>query len=903
MFDETHYAEQTGLEPGTDLLAHYLDVGWRWGLSPRPGFDGAFLSPYYAASGWSGPPLLTHMELSILGGNLPYVRDVAEHLAGLIRASGLLDVDAYARRLSPEIDPCVHYVVVGEALGWRPSTAFDPAFYLERYPDIAAAGGNALAHYVVDGRREQRSPRAVAEELAFPPIDARDDRRAVLLLVHEASRTGAPLLGWSLVQHLSTRRDMVSVLLYPGSLEDDFRRASAATVGPMRYEHWHRVEMDRLAERLVQEYRPLYAVANSIETSMLVPALAKRGVPTVALVHEFAAYTRPVSKLADAFDWAAEIVFPARIVAGSAEAFSPHVARRRGVNVFPQGRIELPQSDAVPKRSLVAVTRMADDASFSVLGAGQVQVRKGVDIFISVAAAVKRLAPDLPIHFNWIGDGYNPLKDQLYSAYLAEQIARSGIADRITFLEPVSDLDPVYAASSVLLLSSRLDPQPNVGIDALSRGLPVVCFEGASGTAEVLLSTPETASLVAPHLSAEEAARIIIRLASDPALHAAMRDKVQTLADAVFAMDAYVARVDALGEAAAARLLEQDFRTLRAETRLDPDLILPPDAIVGGADELAWTMVQQWANVGLSLDQAGNAYFRRGFPGFNPQVYAAAHPDSCVTEGQHPLAHWLRAGEPQGPWIRRVLTPQAMAAPTPGLRVALHGHFYYPDLLVDLLDRLETQATRCDLFLTTDTDEKLRALRGYTVDWPGAVDIQIVPNRGRDVGPFLSCLPRLIEAGYEVVGHVHGKQSSSIDAGMGDRWRTFLWENLVGPEPVLDTICAEFANRPGLGLVMAEDPHLVGWDGNYAHAEALHHRMGLAGQLPKYLDFPLGTMFWARATALTKFASVGLTLDDYPEEPLPDDATVVHAIERLIPIVVDAAGFETASIRVASTNW
>ena len=755
----------------------------------------------------------------------------------------------------------------------------------------------------MDGRREQRSPRAVAEELAFPEIVTSTDRRSVLMLVHEASRTGAPLLGWSLVQRLSAERDMVSVLLYPGSLEDDFRQASAATIGPMRYEHWHKVEMDRLADRLVAEYRPLYAIANSIETSMLVPALAKRGVPTVALVHEFAAYTRPVSKLANAFDWSAEIVFPARIVAGSAEAFSPHIGRRRGVSVFPQGRVDLPKSEAERMHEVGAVTPPAADPVFSVLGAGQVQVRKGVDIFISVAAAVRRLAPLLPIRFNWIGDGYNPLKDQLYSAYLAEHIARSGVADMFTFLEPVSDLDPVYAASSVLLLSSRLDPQPNVGIDALSRGLPVVCFEDASGTAEVLLSTPETASLVAPYLAAEEAARIIIRLANDPALYAAMRKNVEALASTVFAMDTYVARVDALGQAAATRLLDQDFRTLRAETRLDPDLIIPPDVTAGGADELAWTMIQQWANVGLSLDQAGNGYFRRGFPGFHPQIYAAAHPDACVLGAHHPLAHWLQAGEPSGPWIRRVLTPGPVASTAHGLRVALHGHFYYPALIVDLLDRLLTQTTRCDLFLTTDTDEKADALREHTAAWPGAVDIQIVPNRGRDVGPFLACLPRLIESGYDVVGHVHGKQSSSIDAGMGDRWRNFLWENLVGPEPVLDTICAEFTARPRLGLVMAEDPHLVGWDGNYAEAEALHRRMGLTGQLPTYFDFPLGTMFWARPAALGALVKLGLGWADYPEEPLPDDATIVHAIERLMPAVVEHMGFETASIRVASTNW
>ena len=51
-------------------------------------------------------------------------------------------------------------------------------------------------------------------------------------------------------------------------------------------------------------------------------------------------------------------------------------------------------------------------------------------------------------------------------------------------------------------LASRLDPLPNVTIDAAMRGLPVICFEGASGMAEILKGNPTASNTVVPHLDA-----------------------------------------------------------------------------------------------------------------------------------------------------------------------------------------------------------------------------------------------------------------------------------------------------------------------------------------------------------------------------------------------------------------
>jgi lipopolysaccharide biosynthesis protein len=139
---------------------------------------------------------------------------------------------------------------------------------------------------------------------------------------------------------------------------------------------------------------------------------------------------------------------------------------------------------------------------------------------------------------------------------------------------------------------------------------------------------------------------------------------------------------------------------------------------------------------------------------------------------------------------------------------------------------------------------------------------------------------------------------------MGDAWREFLWQNLVGGEcAALDLAAAAFAADPRLGLLIAEDPHLVGWRSNYALAETLAARMGVALPLPRFFDFPVGAMLWARPAALRPLLDLGFSWDDFPPEPLPEDGTLIHALERLFPFATSCAGLEMASVRVPDTTW
>lgn len=396
---------------------------------------------------------------------------------------------------------------------------------------------------------------ALALRFATKTRPATPGRDCVVVIVHESSRTGAPILGWNILRRLGERYDVLTLSLGGGDLLHDFKAASVGFAGPIARWRRHPRRIAAQLRRLVAGRRVRYAIVNSAECRPAIAECRSLGIPTVFLVHEFAAYTHDAASLGAAYDLADEVVFSAQMTADSSIAMHPALAHT-GYHVLPQGMSTLPAGETSlrppPDGLLAELRRLRAGGAHIVLGAGSIHLRKGVDLFIATAARLKRTRPDLDVRFLWIGGGYRPTTDLAYSVYLAEQIRRSQVADRLQMVDEVSDLDPFYDLVDVFFLSSRLDPLPNVAIDSLCRGIPVVAFDGASGICEILERDPETADLIAPHLDVDAAAARIAALSDDADRGERMRRSVRALATATFDMAAYVDRLDELGSRHAA---------------------------------------------------------------------------------------------------------------------------------------------------------------------------------------------------------------------------------------------------------------------------------------------------------------------------------------------------------------
>ena len=448
---------------------------------------------------------------------------------------------------------------------------FDPQKYICLHEDLNYrffSDGKAIEHYLCYGRAEGRPYKITnAKDLLFPTLKLDPDRETVVVAVHDAARSGAPILAWNIVVELQKRYNVVALLKRGGAIEQAFHDSAAAVVClpddfPLGADN-----IEAVVDRVVRVYSPKYVIANSVETRHFVRDFEERGVPVVVLVHEFSSYFRPSGTLASLFESASQIVFPAQIVAESAIK-DYKILKTRGFSILAQGATERPlianQSAKIAPTEADGMRPQLKDGkdSLLVVGIGTVEFRKGVDIFLSTAALVRRAMPDRQVKFAWAGKCLP--HDTLYQEFLKEQVQRSGLDDAFVFLGEIDDVEAVYAQADILFLPSRLDPLPNAAIDAAFEDIPVICFDQASGIAEILKEIEDTKDLVVPHLDADAAAQLICNLARDPARLASLSKSIRALAEARFDMPRYIDAIDQLGRKSCNRRMEPFAKLLNS---------------------------------------------------------------------------------------------------------------------------------------------------------------------------------------------------------------------------------------------------------------------------------------------------------------------------------------------------
>lgn len=727
--------------------------------------------------------------------------------------------------------------------------------------------------------------------------DARDN---VLVVTHEASRTGAPILAHNISRLLSERYNVTVLSVRSGGdLMDALLDVSVDVVvagghPQLGDRNWRQIKHFLSGKSLE------FAVVNSVESRSLLPLLDEMGVTSISLIHEFAAYTRPRTAFAEVMNYADHVVFSSPLTRdNAAEAVGLELTPK--VHVFPQGKCTVPGRaesqvvDAVERQRLKALLRpVGHENDFLVIGTGHVQIRKGVDLFIEVARQALAAAKSRTLRFVWIGAGYDPEQDAAYSVYLQDQLKRSGLTDDLRILPPTSEIEYAYELADALLLPSRLDPLPNVAIDAMLTGVPVLCFDTATGISDVLRQGALDAACVAEYLNATDMVEKLQALASSPGLYADVSERTQAHARAIFDMDAYVGQIEGLALAAKARKRNRvsDIDIIASETRFRSEYVLRPGTRADSAREAAEQYLADISRVALP---------RRPEPGFNPHVYGGHMlADSDRPLDTDPYCDFLGKGRPEGPWSLPVIRETADAAPSEAaraLRSALHIHAYYVDALDGLRARVMMNWARPALYVSVADEEAKaeagRILSGYEAD----CDIRIMPNCGRDIGPFLTGFGAKLVEKYDIVGHVHTKKSVALsDRDLVRNWTRFLYENILGGEtggPMLDRVLNAFSEDEGLGIVFPSDPNLMAWSRNREQASRLTCRLGL-GDLPDAFDFPVGTMFWMRTDALRPFLDLKLDWTDYPREPVADDGTILHALERLFGVVPLLRGYRAA---------
>jgi glycosyltransferase involved in cell wall biosynthesis len=341
-------------------------------------------------------------------------------------------------------------------------------------------------------------------------------RPCILLVTHDASRTGAPLTLLHLADALQklNRFELRIVAQNGGPLVDDFARVAPLCNGA---DHCARLGIGNadIAAIIASKFATLQprglAICNTVAAPDYNEAFMRAGVDLLTLIHELPAFFA-----ASTMDL---IVRSSKHIGVYSEW---NRARFRGPYKIPDDKLVItpPILPHLAATTTTSEERRAarhaigiDENALMVLGVGYVHLIKGADLFIQIAARCRRMlspASGRQLVFCWIGDDC----DSMTPLVLAHDIAALGLLGVVLFSGLQSDPWPWYRAADVFACTSRWEALSLGVLEAMSSGLPVVTFSETGASRFVA----DGAGTVVPSLDIEAFSEAIVGYLNDRVL-------------------------------------------------------------------------------------------------------------------------------------------------------------------------------------------------------------------------------------------------------------------------------------------------------------------------------------------------------------------------------------------------
>lgn len=307
-----------------------------------------------------------------------------------------------------------------------------------------------------------------------------------LFISHEVNRTGAPLVLLRLIEWISQNEKDIKVTvlaLKGGSLSKNFQtvaheyleisskqhNSSYLKILPILNSFYSRKSPEKtFIEKLaIQKFDLIYA--NSLASLPIATKLKDRGnkAKIIAHIHELELVIKTILPSLQNY-----LKRMDGIIAVS-EKVKLNLMNNYGVT---DDKIQRIYEFTKSKTNLLNPRK-----DFMVGGCGTVEWRKGSDLFIQLAIRAKEKFPEYNIKFCWVGYIPEMEKEKINFELNKLQISRDEM-----FIGELENVEDIFQEMDVLALTSREDPFPLIGIEAGMMGKPIVCFQGATGTEEVL---------------------------------------------------------------------------------------------------------------------------------------------------------------------------------------------------------------------------------------------------------------------------------------------------------------------------------------------------------------------------------------------------------------------------------
>jgi lipopolysaccharide biosynthesis protein len=224
-------------------------------------------------------------------------------------------------------------------------------------------------------------------------------------------------------------------------------------------------------------------------------------------------------------------------------------------------------------------------------------------------------------------------------------------------------------------------------------------------------------------------------------------------------------------------------------------------------------------------------------------------------------------------------------------------HAFYPEILAEILGNIPDTEKQA-LYVSVPEGHE-RQFEDIMIRYAPSANLFPMPNRGRDIQPFLALLRHAREQGHSAFIKLHTK--STRHRADGVQWRSTLTEPLfrLCQHGALETVLREHSQ---LGLATARGQVLDGMSymgeaGNIAWLRRLCALANITG-VPDQFVFAGGSMFAGRIEALHQLLCPEISNLAFEEEQGRVDGTLAHAYERFFGILTQANSFEVAGIEV-----
>jgi len=174
------------------------------------------------------------------------------------------------------------------------------------------------------------------------------------------------------------------------------------------------------------------------------------------------------------------------------------------------------------------------------------------------------------------------------------------------------------------------------------------------------------------------------------------------------------------------------------------------------------------------------------------------------------------------------------------MRIAVALHMFNYELLEEYVTYLRNITCPYELFVTVPDDGAL-----VTAAWPHVHLYPHQPNRGMDIGGFLTVLPDIFKGDYDLLLKLHSK--SLVE------WRRQLLDPICGSDDAVKRVLQVFSTDKEVGLVGADKWLITEGEytrlANQAHLSVLTKRYNCRFLPSRFIG---GTMFWVRVSVLSR---------------------------------------------------